>query len=151
MNNLFFQKVDYLITDLDNTLICEAHVVAELYYKLRSSDLNLSPCDIRLEHPYDFQAQKKCDIYISSKIPIWIEVKGYFINETSSTRARKHTKKESSPFRDVEKLCYLDGNNIKILYIYQNVIYNPTRDNSWENISKKCEEGGIVFKRLVKL
>jgi hypothetical protein len=146
------EEIDNLISNLDNNFISEAHVVAEIYHKIKSSSTHYKR--ILLEYPYLFDEKQKCDIFIDSTPCLWIEVKGYFKTETSSTRSKKHTKEESSPYKDIEKLSRLmgiDNNSIKMLFIYQNIEYNPVENNSWDCIRKKCEDNKIIFKRLVVL
>ncbi len=134
------------VEELDSRLQSECQVVAELYHKLRSR-AGLEPGDIVLEAPYPHNGRLKCDmvITVAGGRDFWIEVKGYFFSETSSTRSRKHTSERSSPYQSCSKLNHLGPEVTKILVIYQNELFDPVGANSWQAVRDRCEQDGILL------
>ena len=140
--------LEELINELTNSLYSESHVVAEIYYHLRNYK-SLNSEKIILEKHYPDNIPRKCDIFIDFESGIWIEVKGYFKNETVNTRSGKHTKDKSSPIKACDDLMKIkDG--IKLLIVYQNVVFN-SKKYTWDYISKICSNANIRFLRKIAL
>jgi hypothetical protein len=142
----YVEVIKNIVENLPCGLCSEAHVVAEIYHKLRC-DGNLSFHQIRLEWPYPTDRKWKCDIFLDTGTGVWIEVKAYVKNETPNTRSGKHTKYKSSPVTACNKLkenrCAK-----KILAIYQDVDYESRIEgHRWSDIERQCRQHDIVFIR----
>jgi hypothetical protein len=131
---------------IDRELQSEGHLVAEIYHQLRNKS-NLHPEEVVLEAPYTSNPRKKCDMLIKlvNDHEVWIEVKGYFSSETSSTRSRKHTGKQSSPRHACRKLLTLGSETVKVLVVYQNCVYTPRDKNSWSALEELCRLKQIML------
>ena len=135
-----------LVGRIDPRIQSESQVVAELYHLLRSRS-GLYPENIVLEAPYPHNPRLKCDmvVKIAGAREVWIEVKGYFSSESASTRSRKHTADRSSPYQSCEKLVHLPSDTDRAIVVYRNADFEPTGGNSWESLSNRCQEQGIVL------
>ena len=135
-----------ITSNLGKEFSSESHVVAEVYYQLRSK-ANLTPEEIVLENPYTDNSRKKCDILIrqTGHPEVWIEVKGYFASESSSTRSKKHTGEASSPFSACDKLSKLRSESLKMIIIYKNCSYQPRGMRSWEKLHCYCKQNNVIL------
>lgn len=135
-----------LVEGLGPRMQSESQVVAELYHQLRSR-IGLSPEHILLEAPYPHDAVLKCDMVIraAGAPEVWIEVKGYFSTESPSTRSRKHTAEQSSPYQSCGKLCGLPSGSYRAMIVYRNVEFEPIGGNSWESLEARCQRDGILL------
>jgi len=136
-------NLNQILSSINEDYISESHLVAEIYCRLRASISNTPKNDIFLEFPYSNNKRLKCDIYIEGDSKIWIEVKTYLKTETASTRSKKHTSPQSSPFKDCSKLEKLPNADYKFIVIYKNVKFKPKNNFSWDHLSKECEKQGI--------
>jgi len=142
LNGVLGRILGVLDSSFSSDLQSEHHVVAEIYHRLRN--LNLSPDKIRIEYPYEHNKKLKCDLVILTKPEVWIEFKGYFSSETTNTRSRKHTAKDSSPFKDCERLRWVKRPGRKTLFIYQNVDFQ-SKKYPWDLIKKECSKYDILL------
>ncbi len=137
------KSLNQILSSINDNYISESHLVAEIYCRLQASILNIPKKDIFLEFPYSYNRRLKCDIYIEGNPKIWIEVKTYLKTETASTRSKKYTSTQSSPFKDCNKLGKLPKEDDKFIIIYKNVQFEPRNNFSWDHLAKECEKQEI--------